>query len=248
MNKRISILGTPIDDLTMDETINLVTTAIKNHQHIHHTVVNAGKIVSMHENPVLKTSVESADVINADGQAVVWVSKLFRQPLRERVAGIDLMERLVATAHQQHYKLFFFGAKEAVLQKMVEKYSAQYSPQIIAGYRNGYFKKEDERDIAKQIAASGANILFVAITSPIKENFLYDNRDILKDVNFTMGVGGSFDVVAGHVKRAPVWMQRTGLEWLYRVWQEPRRMFKRYAVGNAKFIGLVIKYMFKGKK
>lgn len=242
MKNRIQILGTPVDNLTMQETLDLVGRVIHNKQHIHHTVVNAGKIVAMHENPELRESVVSADVINADGQAVVWASKLFGQPLKERVAGIDLMERLVELAHQKNYKLFFLGAKEEVVKKMVNTYAQQYSPEIIAGYRNGYFKKDDERGIARQIAESKANILFVAITSPIKENFLYQNRDILKDVNFIMGVGGSFDVVAGYVNRAPMWMQRAGLEWLYRVYQEPKRMFKRYLIGNTKFLQLTWKY------
>ena len=198
----------------------------------------------MHENPELKESVTNADLINVDGQAVVWASRLLGQPLKERVAGIDLMEKLVEQAYNNHYKIFFFGAKDQVLEKMIEKYSAIYSPEIIAGYRNGYFKKEDEQEIAQQIADSKANILFVAISSPIKENFLYQNKDILKNVNFIMGVGGSFDVVAGKVKRAPKWMQFSGLEWLYRVYQEPKRMFKRYLVGNTKFIKLVIQYKF----
>jgi N-acetylglucosaminyldiphosphoundecaprenol N-acetyl-beta-D-mannosaminyltransferase len=247
MKDQINLLGTPVNNLTMKETIDLVDQAIMNDQHIHHTVVNAGKIVAMHENPELRESVVNADIINADGQAVVWASKLLGRPLKERVAGIDLMENLVALAHRKGYKIFFFGAKEEVIKKLVDDYSKKYSPSIIAGYRNGYFKKHDEREIAQQIAASNANILFVAITSPIKENFLYQNKDILRNVNFTMGVGGSFDVVAGYVKRAPIWMQRTGLEWLYRVYQEPKRMFKRYLVGNSKFIRLVWKYKFGSK-
>jgi N-acetylglucosaminyldiphosphoundecaprenol N-acetyl-beta-D-mannosaminyltransferase len=175
----------------------------------------------------------------------VWASGLFKQKLKERVAGIDLMEKLVELAHQKKYKLFFFGAKEEVVTKLVTKYSLQYSPNIIAGYRNGYFKKEEERRIAEQIAQSNPNILFVAITSPVKENFLYQNKDLLNNVNMIMGVGGSFDVIAGYVKRAPGWMQKIGLEWLFRVYQEPRRMFKRYLVGNLKFMRLVAKYYFK---
>jgi bacterial polymer biosynthesis proteins, WecB/TagA/CpsF family len=245
MQKPIYLLGTPVHNLTMEETLKVVDETIRNRKHIHHTVVNAGKIVSMHKNPTLKESVVNADLINADGQAVVWASKIFGQPLRERVAGIDLMEKLVEMAYRNKYKIFFFGAKESVLRKMVDKYSRQYSPDIIAGYRNGYFKKEEERGIARQIADSGANILFVAISSPVKENFLYQNRDLLKSVNFIMGVGGSFDVVAGHVKRAPLWMQKGGLEWAYRVYQEPRRMFKRYLVGNTRFIGLMFRYAIK---
>ena len=245
VGKRINILGTPIDNLTMQETLEMVDLAIKNNEHIHHTVVNAGKIVSMHENTELRESVIEADLINADGQAVVWASRLFSNPLKERVAGIDLMERLVELAHQRGYRLFFFGAKEEVVSNLVSKYSSQYSPDIIAGYRNGYFKKEQEKEIAEQIAQTEPNILFVAISSPVKENFLYQNKNLLKNVNLIMGVGGSFDVIAGYVKRAPLWMQKTGLEWFYRVYQEPRRMFKRYLLGNLKFMRLVVKYYFK---
>lgn len=247
MKNRINILGTPVDNLSMQETLELVTEAIEQKKQIHHTVVNAGKIVMMHENPELKESVVSADIINADGQAVIWASKLFRKPLKERVAGIDLMERLVALSNEKRYSLFFFGAKEEVVSKLVNGYSVKYPNAVIAGYRNGYFKKEQEEEIAKQIADSRANILFVAITSPVKENFLYKYRDVLKNVNFIMGVGGSFDVIAGYVKRAPRWMQKAGLEWLYRVYQEPKRMFKRYLVGNTKFITLTVKYLFKKK-
>ena len=226
MDKHLDLLGTPVHNLSMQETLELADEAIANKLHIHHAVINAGKIVAMHENIELKRSVINADIINADGQAVVWASKFLGHPLKERVAGIDLMEKLVELAHQKYYKIFFFGARQEVLERMVQKYSIQYSPEIVAGYRNGYFKKEEEMEIAHQIADSNANILFVAISSPIKENFLYQYRDILKNVNFIMGVGGAFDVAAGYVKRAPVWMQKCGLEWLYRVYQEPRRMFK----------------------
>jgi N-acetylglucosaminyldiphosphoundecaprenol N-acetyl-beta-D-mannosaminyltransferase len=242
MSNRINILGSPIDNLSMDETLAEISDVIKKDESINHIVVNAAKIVAMHENPELRESVVNADLINADGQAVVWASKILGKPLNGRVAGVDLMQNLVELAHKENHKVFFFGAKEEIVKKVVDIYSDKYSSDIIAGYRNGYFDKSEERLIAKQIADSGANILFVAISSPTKENFLYQNRDVLKKVNFTMGVGGSFDVVAGKVKRAPVWMQNSGLEWLYRVIQEPRRMWKRYLIGNTKFILLVLKY------
>lgn len=245
MDQRVVILGTPIDNLSMTETLDFIALAIQNGRHLHHTVVNAGKVVLMQKDPQLRESVINADLINADGQGVVWASRLLGKPLKERVAGIDLMEGLVRLASRNRYKVFFLGAKEEIVNSVVRHYSALYSPEIIAGYRNGYFKKEEEPAIARQIADSGANILFVAISSPTKENFLYQNRDILHKVNFIMGVGGSFDVVSGRVKRAPRWMQKAGLEWLFRVYQEPRRMFKRYAVGNARFLALVLKSKFK---
>ena len=149
-----------------------------------------------------------------------------------------------AIGSPKKYKIFFFGAQEEVVKKVVDIYSDQFSPNIIAGYRNGYFKKEEEESIAREIGESGANILFVAISSPTKENFLYENKGLLQKVNFVMGVGGSFDVIAGKVKRAPIWMQKVGLEWFYRFAQEPQRMWKRYLIGNTQFIRLVLKEAF----
>lgn len=228
----------------MRETIQIVDNTISEGNQLHHVVVNAGKIVAMQNDLKLRQSVNQSDLINADGQAVVWASKVLGKPLKERVAGIDLMVNLVQLAHQKNYKIFFFGAQEEVVKKVVETYTNQFSPRIIAGYRNGYFKKEEEQSIAREIGESGANILFVAISSPTKENFLYENKGLLQKVNFVMGVGGSFDVIAGKVKRAPIWMQKMGLEWFYRFAQEPQRMWKRYLIGNTQFIRLVLKEAF----
>ena len=172
-------------------------------------MVNAAKMVHMQKDQELYESVVSSDIINADGQAVVWASKFLGQPLPERVAGIDLMQNLVKLAYEKNYKVFFFGAKEEIVSEVVSHYIEMYSSDIIAGYRNGYFKKEEEKSIAEEIATSGADILFVAISSPTKEIFLHQYKDII-NTPFIMGVGGSFDVVSGKVKRAPVWMQNAG--------------------------------------
>ncbi len=228
----------------MQETLALVQEKINKGEQLHHVVVNAGKVVAMQKDSELRKSVNESDIINADGQAVVWASSFLGKPLKERVAGIDLMANLVDMAHKNNYKIFLFGAKEEVVKTVVEEYSETYSPNIIAGYRNGYFEASEEEAIAHQIADSGTQMLFVAISSPIKENFLYKYRDVLKNVNLIMGVGGSFDVFAGKTKRAPIWMQNAGLEWFYRFLQEPKRMWKRYLVGNSKFIYLVMKERF----
>jgi len=243
--KKVYVFNCPIDALTMKETVQIIDNAIKEGKHVHHAVVNAAKIVKMQEDKELYNSIVNADIINADGMPIVWASRLLGKPLPERVAGIDLMQELIKLAYNRKYKIFFFGAKEEVVKKVVEKYSREYSPEIIAGYRNGYYSEEEEPLIAKQIAESGANILFVGISSPKKEKFLYKYKHILKNVNFIMGVGGSFDVIAGKIKRAPKWMQKCGLEWVYRLVQEPRRMWRRYLIGNTKFIILVIKEFLK---
>ena len=241
MRNRIHTLNTIIDNLNMQETLQVINDTIDSGAQLHHVVINAAKMVAMQTDLKLRQSVNSCDLINADGQSVVWASRILGQPLKERVAGKDLMENLVELAYKKNYKIFFFGAKEEVVSRVVNNYKIKYSKDIIAGYRNGYFKKEDEVDIAKQISDSGADILFVAISSPTKENFLYDNKETLRGVNFIMGVGGSFDVVSGLVKRAPLWMQKIGMEWFYRFVQEPKRMWKRYLIGNIKFIWMVFK-------
>lgn len=240
MENRINILNCPIDKLTMEGTINKIDESIKNKTHLHHVVVNAAKMVHMQKDKELYDSVVSSDIINADGQAIVWASKFLGQPLPERVAGVDIMQNLVELAYKKKYKVFFFGAKEEVVSEVVSQYTKIYSPEIIAGYRNGYFKKEEEKSIAQEIAESGADILFVAISSPVKEIFLNQYKDII-DTPFIMGVGGSFDVVSGKVARAPIWMQNAGLEWFYRFLQEPRRMWKRYLYTNSIFLWLVFK-------
>jgi len=238
---KIEFLGIPVDALTMQETVSYINDTIKDGKRINHVVINAGKVVAMQTDNQLFESVVSCDLINADGQSIVWASKFLGKHLPGRVAGIDLMEELVHLAAQMNYKCFFFGAKEKVVCQVVDLYTKKYGSSIIAGYRNGYFADEDEPGIARLIAESGAQLLFVAITSPRKENFMYNYREELAGVNFTMGVGGSFDVIAGFTKRAPIWMRNNGLEWLYRLAQEPRRMWRRYFFGNLKFIGLVVK-------
>jgi len=242
---KVELFGIPVDNLTMDETLRRIDRAIRQKQPLHHIAVNAGKIVAMQQNPALKEDVLSADLINADGMAVVWASKLLGKPLKERVAGIDLMQNLLKMAADKGYKVFLFGAREEIIRKVVEQIKDKYGKNIIAGYRNGYFSTDEEENIARQIARSGADMLFVGISSPKKEHFLHAHKAILKNIPFIMGVGGSFDVLAGKVKRAPKWMQNMGMEWFYRFIQEPRRMWRRYLIGNAKFLAMVLKERIK---
>lgn len=237
---RITICNIPVDVLTMEQTIDLIDNAIQQKRSIHHVVINAVKVVNAQKDNKLKESIVNCDIINADGQGVIWASRILNKPLPERVAGIDLMENLVALAAKKKYRIFFLGAKEEIIEKVIRVYSEKYGNGIIAGYANGYFKSENEEKIALQIAESKADILFVAMSSPKKEIFLNTHKDLIQ-TPFIMGVGGSFDVVAGFVKRAPRWMQENGLEWFYRTLQEPRRMWKRYLFGNSSFLILVIK-------
>jgi N-acetylglucosaminyldiphosphoundecaprenol N-acetyl-beta-D-mannosaminyltransferase len=246
--KTAEILGTQIENLSQGEVIEIVENAIESNNQVHLEGVNAGKLADMQVDPELRESVLCSNLITADGQSVVWASKILGTPLKERVAGIDLMSELVEKAHEKGYKIYLFGAKEAIVKEVVDQYTKKYGQEIIAGYRNGYFNTSDEEAIAKNISESGAHMLFVAITSPIKENFLRKHKEQLKNINLIMGVGGSLDVISGMTKRAPVWMQDIGMEWFFRFLQEPRRMWKRYLVGNSKFIYLVFRQRFSKKK
>ena len=237
---RITICDIPVDVLTMSQTIDKINNAIIEGEKIHHVVINAVKVANAHKDKELKESIVNCDIINADGQGIVWASQLLNKPLPERVAGIDLMEALVKLSFEKGYRIFFLGAKEEIIKSVVDFYSKKFNKNIIAGYRNGYFNKEEEAAIAQEIANSNADILFVAMSSPKKEIFLNSFKNVIK-TPFIMGVGGSFDVVSGFVKRAPKWMQNSGLEWFYRTLQEPRRMWKRYLFGNSIFIYLVLK-------
>lgn len=232
----------------MVETLNLVETAIKDYQQIVYADVNADKIVTLQHNKLIQDYFKEATIVNADGQAVIWSAKLFGHQLKERVTGVDLMQKLVELSAKKSYKIYFLGAKEEVISTLVQKYETTFGKNIIAGYRNGYFKQEDENQIIEDIINSKANLLFVAIISPKKEEFLHTHKQALKNVNFIMGVGGSFDVHAGFIQRAPIWMQKSGLEWLFRVYQEPRRMWKRYLISNTKFIILLLKTYLTEKK
>jgi N-acetylglucosaminyldiphosphoundecaprenol N-acetyl-beta-D-mannosaminyltransferase len=241
---RVEVMGIEIDNLSMEETLSLIEAKILEGDPVQHVVVNAAKVVEVNKNPQLKAIIESCEIVNADGQAVVWASKILGTPLKERVAGIDLMQALVQRSSQKGWSIYFFGAKQDVLDKVVARYQKEFPTLRIAGARNGYYTPEEESAIATEISKSGAHILFVAISSPKKEIFLNKYLNVM-NVPFVMGVGGSFDVVAGLTKRAPQWMQKIGLEWLFRFLQEPRRMWRRYIIGNAEFIALLLEYKFK---
>lgn len=239
---RIDVLGCPMDVASMRETVESIRKAVLAKRFTQHVVINVAKVVHMRDDAQLRESVESCDIINIDGMGVVLGARFLGYDVRERVAGIDLFHELLAMSACEGLSVYLLGAQDEVVTTTVRKVEALYPGLRIAGYHHGYFW-DDEAAMVETIRASGARLLFVAITSPKKENFINRWRDEL-GVTFVMGVGGTFDVVAGKVKRAPLWMQKWGLEWLYRVIQEPGRMWKRYLVTNSKFAWLLLKEKF----
>ena len=241
VDKRYPILNTYVNAMSMDETVDAVEEMIERRVPVQHVVINAWKVNLMRKDENLRKIVNECPLINADGASIVLAAKMLKIPLKERVAGFDLFVRLVQEASDKNYKIYLFGAREEVVKKVKAIFERKYPTLQIVGYRNGYFTEADEPEIVKNMAESGADMMFVAFSSPKKEYWI---RRYLKELNipFVMGVGGSFDVIAGTTKRAPLWMQKCGMEWFYRFIQEPGRLWKRYLVGNVSFMIYVLQY------
>jgi N-acetylglucosaminyldiphosphoundecaprenol N-acetyl-beta-D-mannosaminyltransferase len=237
------LFGIPIHALTMAQTIAHCDQTIRLQRRLMIGVVNAAKVVNMRRTPILGQAVLQSDLVLADGMAIVWASRILRQPLPERVAGIDLFERLLQLANERNYSIYLLGATQDVMDRLLDRITTQYPKLRIAGSRNGYFDGAQAEQIALQIKELHPDMLFLGMTSPKKEIFLAQWAGLL-DVAVCHGVGGSFDVLSGQVKRAPAVWQRLGLEWLYRVVQEPRRMWRRYLVTNSIFICLLLREIF----
>jgi len=239
--ERITLMGCQIDNLSMEETLGRVERFIQSGLPHQHVVVNVDKLVKASRDPELRRIINECALVNADGMPVVWASRLLGKPLKERVAGIDLFEALMCRAGEKGWRVFLLGAREEVVSAVASAYRRKYPKLVLAGYRNGYWKGEaEEAMVAEQVRVSRADLLFVAISSPKKEQFLGRYQAEMK-IPFAMGVGCSFDVAIGRVKRAPRWMQKCGLEWFYRFLQEPVRMFRRYFIDDLAFIWLFIK-------
>lgn len=243
---RYPILNTYVNAISLDETVDEVEKIIAKGVPTQHVVINASKVNLMEADPDLASIVNECPLINADGASIVWAAKKLGVPLWERVTGIDLFQRLVGLASEKGYRIYLFGAKEEVVIKVKAIFEDRYPGIRIAGYRNGYFAEADEPQIVSDMAASGADMMFVAFSSPKKEYWVHKYIEQI-GIPFVMGVGGSFDVIAGVTERAPTWMQEHGLEWFYRFIQEPGRLWKRYIIGNLKFIALTYKYKFAKK-
>jgi N-acetylglucosaminyldiphosphoundecaprenol N-acetyl-beta-D-mannosaminyltransferase len=181
------------------------------------------------------------DMVHADGASVVWASRLLGRPLPERVAGIDLMAALVQLAADRGLRVYFLGATQDVVARCVSNLRERYPSLPVAGFRDGYWDATDaeaEARVVETIREARAELLFVAMPTPRKELFLFRHRHAL-GARFAMGVGGAFDVVAGLVERAPRLWQRCGMEWAFRLAQEPRKLWRRYLVTNTHFLWLV---------
>lgn len=235
---RAELLGLSFDTVTMDAAVARCLELCRAPRTSHMVMtINASHLCMMRRDPELAAACRAGQLIVADGMSVVWALRASGQEAPERVAGVDLMAQLLSAAAEHGLRVYFLGAKPEVVKTLVERSRVLHPKVQIAGFRDGYFGPDDHQRIVEEIRASGAHMLFVGMPTPFKEIWCERHRQRL-EVPVIMGVGGSFDVLAGFIKRAPRWAQSLGLEWLWRLMKEPRKLWKRYLTTNSEFIWL----------
>jgi N-acetylglucosaminyldiphosphoundecaprenol N-acetyl-beta-D-mannosaminyltransferase len=231
--QRVSILNGRFDPLTATQAVDAVFRVLESGQRGWLCTVNVTTLMMMRNDPKLQSFVDRASLVVADGQPLVWCAPLFGHRLPERVTGIDLVDLLCKRAEQERKGVYLLGASDDLLKKAIAVLQTRY-PKLQIDSSDGYFSAQSAELRAHQIRSSGAHLLFVGMGSPRQEDFIHGQWGNL-GVGLAIGVGGSFDVLAGARFRAPFWMRSAGLEWLFRLLQEPRRLFPRYVINNSKF-------------
>ncbi len=244
--ERQTLLGCPVDALTLPETVDRIIAMIQGDGFHSQFSLNAAKIVEARRSSELRGFLQRATIVNADGQSLIWASRLLGVPLPERVAGIDLLGALLAAMEREGLSVYFLGAREDVITRTASRIAARHPQLRIAGFHHGHFPPEDDERVAASIGESAPDALFVGMSSPRKEYWI-DARQVFTGARFAMGVGGSFDVIAGRTRRAPRLVQELGLEWAYRTAQEPRRLAGRYMYTNGAFLKLVAEELVRNR-
>lgn len=249
LSQKVSILGTPVSRLDLQETIEVMSDAVENGDKLRICVTPVNCILWAREDEALREIYSSADIVTADGVPVVWASSLLGSRIRGRVTGLDLLPAYASVAAMNGHSFFFLGAAEGVGDELAEKLRSDNPGLDVRGvysppFRDTFSEKENA-EMVERVNESGADILWVSLTAPKQDFWIAEHLDKL-NVKVAIGVGAAFDVVAGRIPRSPQWMQKAGLEWLYRLSREPGRLAGRYLVEAPKFIPLVIRQKLMG--
>ncbi|MDX1640824.1 MAG: WecB/TagA/CpsF family glycosyltransferase [Balneolaceae bacterium] len=251
MSDRVNILGTRVSRYNLSETVELMTDAIQNQKKLRIAVTPVNCILWARKNSRLREIYNSAEIVTADGVPVVWASKLFKKPIRGRVTGLDLLPEFAKVAASKNFSFFFLGAAEGVGERLARALQDNYPGLNIAGtYSPPFavkFSEEENERIIDKVNRANPDVLWVSLTAPKQDYWIASHFDKL-NVSVAIGVGAAFDVVAGNVKRSPEWMQKWGLEWLFRLIQEPRRLARRYLFEAPVFLPLIVKQAIQRKK
>jgi len=233
--KNVPILNGEFAAVTLADTVDWARDWIQSGQRGYICTVNVAMLMMMRSDAKLQRFVDRAALVVVDGQPLVWASHLQDDPLPERVTGVDLVEELCALAAREGFRVYLLGARRAVIEVAAKRLVDRYPGLDVCGIADGYFEATEAPLRAQAIRESGAKILIVGMGVPRQEEFLESQWDEL-GIQLAIPVGGSFEVIAGTARRAPVFLQRMGLEWSFRLAQEPRRLWKRYLLTNTQFI------------
>lgn len=241
--RKVPLLNGEFDPLTLSQTVDAIFGLIDAGRRGWVCTVNVAILMTMRRDAWLQGFVDRAALVIADGQPLVWCSRWLGGRLPERVTGVDLIDALCARADLEKKTVYLLGATAELVATLAARLRARY-PALRVVYSDGYFSDDKASTRVEHIRGSGADILLVGMGVPRQEKFIERHWERL-GVGIAIGVGGSFDVLAGLRLRAPVWMQNLGLEWLFRLIQEPRRLFLRYLVTNSQFVWLVLRALVK---
>lgn len=244
--QQVTAFNIKINPLTTDEYISLVRSGIKDGHRLIQIGINSASVNLLSKSDQFRKAISKADLVSVDGISVLWALRFLGHRIPERVATPDLADRIISMAETESFSIFLFGADETSLLSCVKNLKSAYPALKIAGYRNGYFKNTEEQQIINSINSSNPDILLIALPSPQKELF-YERYGHTMNVKYILGVGGYFDILAGITRRAPLWIQKIGMEWFFRLIQEPGRLWRRYLYGNMRFFWLTLKEKFSDK-
>lgn len=243
---KVRFLNADYDPLTLEQTVDRIFQLIENGKRGWLCTVNVAILMMMRSDRRLQSFVDRAALVVADGQPIVWCAPWFGKRLPQRVTGVDLVDEICARAEKEGKKIYLLGATAEIVAKLAQRLGGRH-PALRIDFADGYFSKDEAEARADRIRASASDILLVGMGVPRQEIFIEEQWGRL-NVGMAIGVGGSFDVLAGLRARAPVWVQKLGMEWFYRLIQEPRRLFMRYLVTNIQFVWLVIVELLKPRR
>lgn len=242
---KMKFMNIEIDNFTMEETLDAVDNIIQQNECAYVVTPNVDHIVQLEKDKELQAVYKNASLVLTDGKPLIWISKLYRTPIKEKISGSDLFPLVCKMARDKKYKMFFLGAAEGVADKAAENLKKRFPGlKVVGTYSPQYGFEKDKKmmqEIIEMIKEKKPDILIVGLGCPKQEKFMYNYCKELQ-VPISFGLGASFDFEAGNIKRAPKWMSNHGLEWLYRIFQDPKRLAKRYLVDDIAIVKLIFKY------
>lgn len=243
--EKVKLLNTYVNNVSMSETLDTIENLIKSDKKSYLVAVNVDVIMKIENDSYLKKITNNADMVFVDGKPLIWISNLYKRPIKEKISGSDMVLRLCELASKKGYTIYFLGGKEGIADLAKKRLESQLRRiQIVGTYSPPFGFEKDEQEIGKinnLISEAHPDLLIVCFGCPKQEKFIYENYKKY-DAKVSVCAGATVDFIAGNMKRAPEWMSKHGLEWFYRFIQEPKRLFKRYFVDDVKIIKLVWKY------